>query len=192
VIAVQTRVDPILPSILSYWTELSNGYQLCLRQMHSAKNFVVDGNIELATARALHHQLSLVKWSALRYISAEGNTWQQAYHLYQFAEQEQFHTKRIALYDRLNSSISPEELLIQAAMLHLAQTDNLLPQEIEAIHLLLERLVEGVQLELQAAKQFQYVINSTCPPRHNCAAACWAGLPLLVGDHVVNRPDPRF
>lgn len=184
------RSKSFLPSILSYWTELSNGYQLCLRQMHSAKNFVVDDNIELAVARALHHQLSLVKWSALRYIAAEGNTWQQAYHLYLFAEQEHFHTKRIALYDRLNSSISPEELLIQAAMLHLAQTDNLLPQEIEAIHLLLERLVEGVHLELQSTQsEFQYVINLDMPaaPQLLRRGVLGKGCRYWSGDHVVNR-----
>lgn len=183
------RSKSFLPSILSYWTELSNGYQLCLRQMHSAKNFAIDSNIELATVRALHHQLSLVKWSALRYISAEGNIWQQAYHLYQFAEQEQFHTKRIALYER-RSSISAEELLIQAAMLHLAQTDNLLPQEIEAIHLLLQRLVDGVHLEQQTTQsEFQYVINLDMPaaPQLLRRGVLGKSCRYWSGDHVVNR-----
>lgn len=184
------RSKSFLPSILAYWTELSNGYQLCLRQMQSIKNASTDSNIELLTIRALHHQLSLIKWSALRYISADGNTWQQGYRLYLFAEQQQFHAKRIALYEDHNSTTSAEELLIQAAMLHLAQTDNLLPQEIEAIHLLLEKLSEGVRLQPQAShSDFQYVINLdlSAAPQLLRRGILGKGCRYWSGDYVVNR-----
>ena len=49
-------------------------------------------------------------------------------------------------------------------MLHLAQTDNLLTIEIEAIHLLLARLSEGIRLQTSASNSgFQYVINLELP-----------------------------
>lgn len=184
------RSKSFLPSILSYWTELSNGYQLCLRQIQNSKNVSIDSTLELLTVRALHHQLGLIKWSALRYIAADGSTWQQAYRLYQFAESNNFHTKRLALYDSHSSTTSAEELIIQSAMLHLAQTDNLLPQEIEAIHLLLEKLVEGVKLQLQASQSdFQYVINLdlSSPPQLLRRGVLGKGCRYWSGDHVVNR-----
>ena len=185
-----SRSKSFLPSILSYWTELSNGYQLCLRQMQSGKSISVDSNVELLAVRALHHQLSLIKWSALRYISADGNTWQQAYRLYQFTELYKFNTKRIPLYEGRPVASSAEELLVQAAMLHLAQTDNLLPQEIEAIHLLLERLVEGVKLQTQAShSDFQYVVNLelSAPPQLLRRGVLGKGCRYWSGDDVVNR-----
>ena len=185
-----SRSKSFLPSILAYWTELSNGYQLCLRQFQSSKNGQVDAQIERVAIRALHHQLSLIKWSALRYISADGNTWQQAYRLYQFAEQYGFHGKAITMYDEQSESTTGEQLLIQAAMLHLAQTDNLLTIEIEAIHLLLARLSEGIKLQNTASKSdFQYVINLDlpAPPQLLRRGTLGKGCRYWSGDFVVNR-----
>lgn len=185
-----SRSKSFLPSILAYWTELSNGYQLCLRQLQSSKNSQIDAQIERVAIRALHHQLSLIKWSALRYISADGNTWQQAYRLYQFAEQNGFHGKAITMYDQQSESTTGEQLLIQAAMLHLAQTDNLLTIEIEAIHLLLARLSEGIKLQNTASKSdFQYVINLDlpAPPQLLRRGTLGKGCRYWSGDFVVNR-----
>ncbi|MFC3532182.1 PilZ domain-containing protein [Vogesella facilis] len=184
------RARTYLPTILAYWTELANGYLLCLRQSQNSKTPQMTPTLELAAARALHHQLSLIRWSALRYIHADGSTWLQAYRLYSLIEQAGFQQKPITLYQPDTESITPERMLIQAAMLQLAQTDNLVPIEIEAIHLMLSRLVDDVSLAPNACNSdFQYVINLDLPvaPQLLRRGTLGKGCRFWSGDAVVNR-----
>ena len=177
-----------LPSILSYLSELSNGYQICLRQAQRGK-VPTDGALKQCALRALQHQLSLIKWSALCYLSADGSTWQQAYHIYAFAESQGFAREAIRAYET-QSPASCEATLIRAAMLHLAQTDNLLPQEIEGVDRLLQRLIEEVHLTRDpVATDFQYVINldKPQPPQLMRRGTTGNGCRYWSGESVLNR-----
>ncbi|SCK26991.1 PilZ domain-containing protein [Vogesella sp. LIG4] len=184
------RARAYLPTILAYWTELANGYLLCLRQSQNSKTPLLTSSLELAAMRALHHQLSLIRWSALRYIYADGSTWLQAYRLYSLIEQAGFQQKPLTLYDNATESVTAEQMLIQAAMLHLAQTDNLVPIEIEAIHLMLSRLSDDVHLGDGATdSDFQYVINLDlpAPPQLLRRGTLGKGCRFWSGEAVVNR-----
>ena len=184
------RARAYLPTILAYWTELSNGYLLCLRQSQNSKTPQFTAALELAAVRALHHQLSLIRWSALRYIYADGNTWLQAYRLYALIEKAGFQQKPFTLYEKDVESVTAEKMPIQAAMLHLAQTDNLVPIEIEAIHLMLARLSDDVALgETATSSDFQYVVNLDLPspPQLLRRGTLGKGCRFWSGDAVVNR-----
>ncbi|MCP9758236.1 PilZ domain-containing protein [Aquitalea sp. S1-19] len=183
------RSQSYLPSILSYWSELSNGYQLCIRQFQRSKNTPLDDDIKLATLRALHHQLGLVKWSALRYLTADASIWQQAYHIYAFTEAQHFQREMLRIYPK-HEAASAEGLLIAAAMLHLAQTDNLLPQEIEGVSHLLIGMVRDVKLQEEpAASEFQYVLNlnQAQAPQLLRRGTIGKGCRYWSGESVLNR-----
>lgn len=182
------RSQSQLPSILAYWAELAKGYQLALRQLQTPGS-KPEEIIQLATVRALHHQLNLVKWGALRYISADGDTWQQAYHIYLLAEDLGIAQLPIRVYP--NGLVTTcEALLIHAAMMHLAQTDNLYTHEIEGIDMILSQLVDGVQLNRQPNKDsFQYVINleKPQPPQLLRRGTTGNGCRYWSGERVIHR-----
>ncbi|MGL6071540.1 PilZ domain-containing protein, partial [Craterilacuibacter sp.] len=93
----------------------------------------------------------------------DGTTWQQAYFIYAFAEAQGFQHEPIRIYSKREAA-SAEALLVAAAMLHLAQTDNLLPHEIEGVGLLLVDMVREVRLQREPdSTDFQYVLNLDKP-----------------------------
>nr|WP_199064974.1 PilZ domain-containing protein [Chromobacterium sp. ASV5] len=157
-----------LPTILAYWHELTNAYQICLRLYKHNGNQVSDAEIQLATLRGLHHQMRLIAWNALRYLKPEGTAWQQAFRFYTHAEEEGFARAPLLLYPDHKQEISCEHLLIQAGMLYLAQTENMLHKEIVAVDQLLLILSQNVPLEKQPPSEtpvFVYNLAMPEPPQ---------------------------
>lgn len=176
-----------LPSILAYLKELANAYTLCLRIYHGAPVPSLLDTIRLATARGLSHQMHLVLWNSLNYLKSEGDFWLHSYRLYQYAEEMGYEARAIRLYENSPQDTSCEQLLLRGAMLRLAQTDNLSPQEIFATEQLIFGLSDSLYLERSAeleAPVFSINLKAPAPPallRRGMAGESfryWSGQPM--------------
>ncbi|HJV06931.1 MAG TPA: PilZ domain-containing protein [Chromobacteriaceae bacterium] len=176
-----------LPTILAYWNELTTAYQLCLKLHQSTPNGIPEPQLRLITARGLHHQMRLIAWNALRYLKPEGSSWLQAYRFYSQAEESGIARTPIALYPDSSTEQSCEQLLLQGCMLHLAQTENMLHKEIQAVDQLLLLLCQGARLEKQPpiedpvfvinltqAEQPQLMLRGMASPNHRY----WSASPM--------------
>ncbi|OQS39436.1 PilZ domain-containing protein [Chromobacterium haemolyticum] len=157
-----------LPTILAYWHELSSAYQICLRLYKSHPNAVPEDEIRIVTIRGLHHQMRLIAWNSLRYLKPEGAAWQNGFRFFSQAEESGFSRHPIKLYLNSPDEFSCEQLLIQAGMLFLAQTDNMLHREIVAVDQLLMMLSQGIPLDKQPPVEepiFVYNLSMPEPPQ---------------------------
>ncbi|WP_241499353.1 PilZ domain-containing protein [Chromobacterium sphagni] len=157
-----------LPTILAYWHELSSAYQICLRMNKAGSSQATQSDLQLVTVRGLHHQMRLIAWNALRYLKPEGSAWQQGFRFYTYAEDAGFSRTPILMYQDSRQEISCEHLLIQAGMLHLAQTENMLHKEIVAVDQLLMLLSQHIPLDKQAQQEgpiFVYNLSIPEPPQ---------------------------
>ncbi|MGC0154786.1 PilZ domain-containing protein [Chromobacterium vaccinii] len=157
-----------LPTILAYWHELSSAYQICLRLHKSGQNQTSEADLQLVTLRGLHHQMRLLAWNALRYLKPEGTAWQQGFRFYTHAEDAGFARTPILLYPDARQEITCEHLLIQAGMLHLAQTENMLHKEIVAVDQLLMLISQHIPLDKQPPAEepiFVYNLSAPEPPQ---------------------------
>lgn len=153
-----------LPTILAYWHELANAYQICLRVHAGAPSGGLDEDIRLATVRGVHHQMRLISWNALRYLRADGSTWQQAYRFYLHAEEAGFARGPVRLYQDSSDEVTAENLLLHGCMLHLANPDNFSQREIVAVDKLLRLLVPTLHLEHQPlAGDTVFAVNLATP-----------------------------
>jgi hypothetical protein len=140
-------IKSYLPSILAYLKEFSTAYMMCLRLYHSAPVPSLLEDIRLANARGLNHQMHLILWKSLNYLKSEGTLWQHGYKLYQYAEEMGYERFNMRLYDTSTRDTSCEQILLRGAMLRLAQTENLSPQEIVAVERLVFSLADSLRLE---------------------------------------------
>ncbi|QEL55050.1 PilZ domain-containing protein [Chromobacterium paludis] len=157
-----------LPTILAYWHELSTGYQMCLRLQKTSPSPALEMELQLIATRGLHHQMRLLAWNALRYLKPEGNAWQQGFRFYTYAEESGFARTPMALYAHSHQEFSCEQLLLQAGMLHLAQTENMLHKEIIAVDQLLMLICQSIPLEKQPPQEgpvFVYNLSLAEPPQ---------------------------
>ena len=157
-----------LPTILAYWHELASAYQICLRLHRGSSSQAGDAELQLVTTRGLHHQMRLLAWNALRYLKPEGNAWQQGFRFYTYAEEAGFARSPILLYPDAKQEISCEHLLVQAGMLHLAQTENMLHKEIVAVDQLLMLICQNIPLDKQPPTEmpvFVYNLSLPEPPQ---------------------------
>ncbi|MCD4501336.1 PilZ domain-containing protein [Chromobacterium vaccinii] len=157
-----------LPTILAYWHELASAYQICLRLHRGSSSQTGDAELQLVTTRGLHHQMRLLAWNALRYLKPEGNAWQQGFRFYTYAEEAGFARSPILLYPDAKQEISCEHLLVQAGMLHLAQTENMLHKEIVAVDQLLMLICQNIPLDKQPPAEmpvFVYNLSLPEPPQ---------------------------
>ncbi|MBV8679129.1 MAG: PilZ domain-containing protein [Aquitalea sp.] len=153
-----------LPTILAFWHELANAYQICLRLFQATPNNSMEADIRLITARGLHHQMRLIAWNSLRYLKPEGSVWQQGFRFYMQAEDAGIARTPLLLYPDSNVEVCCEQLLVQGCMLYLAQTDNMLHREIIAVDQLMMPLSQGIRLEKQVpAESPVFVINLSMP-----------------------------
>ncbi|WP_293813693.1 PilZ domain-containing protein [uncultured Aquitalea sp.] len=153
-----------LPTILAFWHELANAYQICLRLHQSAPVSGIETELRLITTRGLHHQMRLIAWNSLRYLKPEESVWQQGYRFYTFAEDSGVARTPLMLYPDSTVEVSCEQLLLQGCMLFLAQTDNMLHREIVAVDQLLMLLCQGVRLEkMPPAIEPVFVLNLAMP-----------------------------
>lgn len=112
--------------------------------------------------------MRLLAWNALRYLKPEGNAWQQGFRFYTYAEDAGFARSSILLYPDSRQEVSCEHLLIQAGMLHLAQTENMLHKEIVAVDQLLMLLCQHIPLDKQPPTEtpiFVYNLSMPEPPQ---------------------------
>jgi len=153
-----------LPTILAYWHELANAYQICLRLHQAAPNNAIEADIRLITARGLHHQMRLIAWNSLRYLKPEGSVWQQGFRFYTQAEESGVARTPLLLYPDASIEVCCEQLLVQGCMLYLAQTDNMLHREIIAVDQLLMPLSQGLHLEkIPPTQEPVFVLNLSMP-----------------------------
>ncbi|UTH74025.1 PilZ domain-containing protein [Chromobacterium sp. IIBBL 290-4] len=157
-----------LPTILAYWHELSNAYQICLRLYKNGSSQIADNEQQLIVVRGLHHQMRLIAWNALRYLKPEGTAWQQGFRYFTYAEDAGFSRQPVLLYPDSRNEISCEQLLVQAGMLFLAQTENMLHKEIIAVDQLLMLLSQNIPLDKQPPTEtpiFVYNLSQPDPPQ---------------------------
>lgn len=155
-----------LPTILAFWHELANAYQICLRLYQAAPNTALETDIRLITARGLHHQMRLIAWNSLRYLKPEGSVWQQGFRFYMQAEEAGVARTPLMLYPDSKVEVSCEQLLLQGCMLYLAQTDNMLHREIIAVDQLMMPLSQGIHLEKQPPIQEPVFVVNLSMPEH--------------------------
>ncbi|MEJ8675620.1 PilZ domain-containing protein [Chromobacterium amazonense] len=157
-----------LPTILAYWHELSTAYQICLRLHKNAPSQTAEAELQLVTIRGLHHQMRLLAWNALRYLKPEGSAWQQGFRFYIYAEEAGFARTPLLLYPHSRQEITCEHLLLQAGMLYLAQTENMLHKEIIAVDQLLLLICQQIPLERQPPLEtpvFVFNLSMAEPPQ---------------------------
>ncbi|MDF0605277.1 PilZ domain-containing protein [Neisseriaceae bacterium TC5R-5] len=157
-----------LPTILAYWHEMSTACQICLHLHKGTSNPTQENDLQLITIRGLHHQMRLIVWNSLRYLKPEGSSWQHGFRFYSQAEDGGFARTPIQLYTGSQQEFTCEQLLIQAGMLFLSQTDNMLHREIIAVDQLLMFLSQGTPLEKQAPLEepiFVYNLSMPEPPQ---------------------------
>jgi len=136
-----------LPTILAYWHELANAYHICMALAEKSTGISLNDELALVTLRGLNYQKQLITWSALRHLKPEATVWQQAYRFYQYAEIHDFSRTPMRLFESARWEVTAETLLIHGCMIHLAQTDNMLPQEILATDQLLNILCQASKFD---------------------------------------------
>ncbi|WP_024303150.1 PilZ domain-containing protein [Pseudogulbenkiania sp. MAI-1] len=153
-----------LPTILAYWHELANAYHICVRLAEKSTGTSLNDELALATLRGLNYQKQLITWSAIRHLKPEATVWQQAYRFYQYAEAHDFSRTPMKLFENAQWEVTAETLLIHGCMMHLAQTDNMLQQEILATDRLLNILCQPLRLDLQPQpKRTVFLANLALP-----------------------------
>jgi hypothetical protein len=195
----QSKTD--LANILAYWSELSKGYNLCIKRFQDTQKLKQKNQtkaveptppsteLQLATNRAIRHHCNTLKWSALNHTEPAPNMWLNTYRLYLFAEKYKFHKKKMVIYPG-RSQVSSEFLLIRTGMLFLAQTDNLSLFEIEGVDLLLGNLVDNVTLSTTPLlENFQYVfdLSQNKPPQLRLRADTNRNSRFWSGEQILNR-----
>lgn len=187
----------LLGPILKFWSELIRAYQLCQRQYQAQldkKTISID--LKQASFLALRHQMSLIKWDALRHTKSNNEKWNSVFFGYQFIEEHKFNTEDMTSY-RGRTPVNPETLMIRLGMFSLSPTDALTRKEIEALDILLNSLFKGITLSNKPFRsKFQYFfdLSSPIPPQRvvelndSSSRRYWNGEQALneIGDVLFN------
>lgn len=162
------QTQKILPTILQFWEEMAQGYQICIRMITSQSGGAkLQEQYPLLTARGLYHFAMQAKWCHLRYQPVEPHIWRRLNRLYLFAETEKFDRAPVALYRDLPETTCASEY-IQAMMLSLANPAGLQPAEIEQVDFWLDSWGKSIVIESDFRPQRQlYAVNlgDMKPPR---------------------------
>lgn len=112
-------------SAFSFWRELGEGYQRCLRE--SEKVAASRASLPIFVGRALRALRQQLRWALLRYESAEPRAWTDMARLYQFAEEKAFTDEPVAVYPGSSGSGTAKQEFLKAVMLAASSTDSLQP-----------------------------------------------------------------
>ena len=113
-------------SAYGFWRELGAEYQRCVREGGKGGS-AGKSTVPIFVGRALRALRQQLRWSLLRYESAEPRVWTEMAHLYQHAEEQGFDDEAIAVYPGSSGSGSSKQELLKALMLAASSTDSLLP-----------------------------------------------------------------
>ena len=150
-----------LPTILSFWEEMAESYQLCVREFaQNPSGKKIWDKLPILTARALHYYAMQVKWSYMRYFPAENQIWRNLGRLYLFAEREGFVQNTLRLYPHYHHDTTCQAEYLQPLLLQLASPESLLPAQINLIDHWLDSCGRSVTLETEFRPHRQlYAVN---------------------------------
>ena len=150
-----------LPTILSFWEEMAESYQHCIRDFaQNPSNKKIMEMLPLLTARAIYYYAMQAKWSYLRYMPVDTHVWRNLHRLYLFAERENFAQTTLKLYPHSAEDTTPTSEYLQPLMLHLANPESLLPKQINMVDSWLNSWTKSISLEPNFRPQRQiYAVN---------------------------------
>jgi hypothetical protein len=156
----------LLPGILAYWEELTTAYALCSEAFisQSIKDKEIEEAIFFVLIRGIHHQMQLIKWNAFRYLEPDETAWHRLYRFFALSTKLNIHRSPLLLYPQSHTPVTCEQLLLRACMLYLAQTENLVAREIQAIDQILEYTGNSLVLQQVVPEDDPvYTLNITQP-----------------------------
>ena len=113
-------------SAYNFWRELGEGYQRCFRESEKA-GAAAKSVLPIFVGRALRALRQQLRWSLLRYESAEPRVWSDMAKLYRYAEEKGITTEQIAVYPGSSGSGTAKQEYLKALMLAASSTDSLQP-----------------------------------------------------------------
>lgn len=149
-----------LPTITGFWEEMSESYQLCLREFaQNPSSKKIWEQLPVITARALHYHAMEAKWCYMRYLCVEPQVWRNLNRLYLFADREGFAQTPIALYPgRRDTTVMAE--YVRPHLLQLANPESLTPRQIELIDRWLDSWATHITVEADFRPHRQvYAVN---------------------------------
>ena len=136
----------VLLTITSFWSEMGNAYQQCLKQATQSQNGGTGQPLALYTLRGMSYYLEHAKWNYLRYLELDSRTWRHINRLYLFAEQQGFADTPQTPYPGATQTHIRREYL-KILMLSLAHPEKIQPGQVELITQWLEHWIDRVELE---------------------------------------------
>lgn len=136
----------VLLTITSFWHEMGDAYQLCLKQAMQSSGKSSGRPLALYTLRGICYYLEHAKWSFLRYMEIDGRTWRHINRLYFFAEQQGFAAASLQPYADVAATTIQREYL-KILMLSLAQPEKMQPGQAELVAQWLEKWIDLIELE---------------------------------------------
>jgi hypothetical protein len=149
-----------LPTILGFWDEMAEGYQICLREFARTPSNKLWEKIPLLTARTIRYYGMQVKWKFMRYLPVEPQIWRYLHRLYLFAEREHFAQTSLRLYPHLSEETSCTSEYLQPIMLQIANPESLQPAQIDMVDRWLDSWARSINLETEFRPHRQiYAVN---------------------------------
>lgn len=150
-----------LPTILSFWEEMAESYQRCIRDFaQNPSNKKIMEMLPLLTARAMRYYAMQAKWSHLHYMPVDTHVWRNLHRLYLFAEREKFALTTLRLYPHYTGETTAASEYLQPHMLHLANPESLQPKQINMVDHWLDIWTNSITIESQFRPQRQiYAVN---------------------------------
>ncbi|TCV85336.1 hypothetical protein [Sulfurirhabdus autotrophica] len=137
-----------LPTILSFWEEMAESYQLCVREFaNNPSNKKIWKNLPLLTTRAIRCYAMQAKWSYIRYMQVDAHVWRNLHRLYLFAEREKFAQTPLRLYPHFTKDTTCTAEYMQALLLQLANPESLLPNQINMVDHWLDTWASSITIE---------------------------------------------
>ena len=150
-----------LPTILAFWEEMAESYQLCVREFaNNPSNKKIWKNLPLLTTRAIRCYAMQAKWSYIRYMPVESHVWRNLHRLYLFAEREKFAQTPLRLYPHFTKDTTCTSEYMQALLLQLANPESLQPTQINMVDHWLDSWANSITIEDSFRPQRQiYAVN---------------------------------
>lgn len=136
----------VLLTITSFWHEMGNAYQLCLKQSMQSPSQGAGQPLALFTLRSMAYYLEHAKWNYLRYMEMDSRTWRHVNRLYFFAEQQGFAVTPLQSYAGSATSTIQREYL-KILMLSLAHPEKMQPGQVELTAQYLDQWIDRIELE---------------------------------------------
>ncbi|SFN78383.1 hypothetical protein SAMN05660284_02251 [Formivibrio citricus] len=136
----------VLLTITSFWLEMGNAYQICLKQAMQSSSQGKGKPLALFTLRSMAYYFEHARWNYSRYMEMDSKAWRHINRMYLFAEQQGFASTPLQPYaDTATTTIGREYLKI--LMLSLTQPEKIQPDQIELTVRWLEQWVDQIELE---------------------------------------------